>query len=254
MSVSVADADTGFAASYRRLREAQKTSFGAPAYSLLVNRPLGRVFAAAAFQVGATPNQVTAVGSVFTYAGILLVALLAPAWWVGLLVTALLVVGYALDSADGQLARLRGGGSLAGEWLDHMLDAGKAVSLHLAVLVGWFRFLPDRPQAWLLVPIGFAIASVVLFFGQLLNEQLMRVHRLRHGLPTPPKEGFSPFRTLAKLPTDYGLLCVSFLLLGLPTVFLGVYTVLAVATAGLLALSLVKWFGEMKATDRGTAS
>jgi phosphatidylglycerophosphate synthase len=246
--------DTGFGASYRRLRDAQKTSFGAPLYSLVVNRPLGRVFAAAAFQVRATPNQVTAVGSVLTYAGILLVALLAPAWWVGLLVAVLLVLGYALDSADGQLARLRGGGSLAGEWLDHMFDAGKAVGLHMAVLVGWFRFLPDRSPGWLLVPIGFAVVSVVLFFGQLLNEQLMRVHRLRHQLPTPPKQAMSPLRSVGKLPSDYGLLCVTFVLLGLPTAFLTVYTLLGVATAGLLALSLVKWFGEMKAVDRGAAS
>ena len=249
MSTTATDEDTGFSASYRRLRDAQKTSFGAPLYSLLVNRPLGRVFAAAAFQVRATPNQVTAVGSVFTYAGILLVALLAPAWWVGVLVAVLLVLGYALDSADGQLARLRGGGSLAGEWLDHMLDAGKAVSLHLAVLIGWYRFLPGREVGWLLVPIAFAIAAVVLFFGQLLNEQLMRVHRLREGIPTPPRQGASPLRSLGKLPTDYGLLCACFLLMGLPTVFLTAYTVLAAATAGLLALSLVKWFREMKAVD-----
>ena len=253
MSSTLAE-DTGFAASYRRLRDAQKTSFGAPLYSLVVNRPLGRVFAAAAFQVRATPNQVTAVGSVLTYAGILLVALLAPAWWVGVLVALLLVLGYALDSADGQLARLRGGGSLSGEWLDHMFDAGKAVGLHMAVLVGWFRFLPDRSPGWLLVPIGFAVVSVVLFFGQLLNEQLMRVHRLRHQLPTPPKQGTSPLRSIAKLPSDYGLLCVTFVLLGLPTAFLTVYTLLGAATAGLLALSLVKWFGEMKAVDRGSAA
>ena len=253
MSATLAPGDQGFAASYRRLRDAQKTSFGAPLYSLLINRPLGRVFAAAAFQTGATPNQVTAVGSVLTYAGIVLIALLEPRWWVGLLVAALLVLGYALDSADGQLARLRGGGSLSGEWLDHMFDAGKVASLHLAVLVGWFRFRSDLSAGWLLVPIAFSVVSVVLFFGQLLNEQLMRVHRLRHDLPTPSKQGASPLRSLGKLPTDYGLLCLVFVLLGLTTTFLVVYTLLAAATAALLALSLVKWFREMKAVDRETA-
>ena len=57
----------------------------------------------------------------------------------------LLVVGYAFDAADGQLARLRGGGIIAGEWLDHMVDAIKVASLHLAVLVGLYRFdaVPD---------------------------------------------------------------------------------------------------------------
>ena len=244
--------EQGFAAAYRQLREAQKTSFGAPAYSLFVNRPLGRVFAAAAYQVGLTPNQVTALGSVLTFGGIVAIALLSPAWWVGVLVALLLVVGYALDSADGQLARLRGGGSLAGEWLDHMLDAGKTVSLHLAVLVAWYRFSPDRAEGWLLVPIGFAIASVVLFFGMLLNEQLLRAYRLRHQLPTPARQGLSPVRTLLKLPTDYGLLCVGFLLLGAPAVFLGFYTLLAMAMAGLLLLSAPKWFREMSAIDAGS--
>jgi hypothetical protein len=64
----------------------------------------------------------------------------------------------------------------------------------------------------------------------------------------------SPLRSIGKLPSDYGLLCVTFVLLGLPTAFLTVYTLLGAATAGLLALSLVKWFGEMKAVDRGAAS
>ncbi len=102
----------------------------------------------------------------------------------------------------------------------------------------------------MLVPVVFVVANVVLFFGQLLNEQLMRVHRLKNGLPTPPKAGSSPLRSLAKLPTDYGLLCVTFLFLGLPTVFLALYALQALATAGLLAASLVKWFGDMKAVDR----
>ena len=43
----------------RRLRQAQKSAKGAPPYSLYINRPLGRIFAAAAYQIGLTPNQVT---------------------------------------------------------------------------------------------------------------------------------------------------------------------------------------------------
>ena len=61
--------------------------------------------------------------------------------------------GYALDSADGQVARLTGGGSLLGEWLDHMIDSTKIAALHLAVLLHACRHT-DLPAGWLLVPLG----------------------------------------------------------------------------------------------------
>ena len=51
------------------------------------------------------------------------------------------------------------------------------------------------------------------------------------------------------IPTDYGVLCVSFLLLGAPTVFFGVYTLLFAGSAGYLLLALVKWFRVMKDLD-----
>ncbi|WP_286279159.1 CDP-alcohol phosphatidyltransferase family protein [Naasia aerilata] len=97
-----------------RLRSSQKSSKGAAAYSRFVNRPLGRVLAAVAATAGLRPNQVTAISAVFTFAGIVLLATVPPSLGLGVGVTLLLLVGYALDSADGQVARLRGGGSLAG--------------------------------------------------------------------------------------------------------------------------------------------
>ncbi|MEE3703953.1 hypothetical protein V2H43_11125, partial [Pasteurella multocida] len=101
---------------HRRLASAQKGhARGAPAYSVYVNRRLGRVLAAAAFGWGWTPNRVTAVSAAHSFAALVLLLALPPAWWTGVLVAGLLVLGYAWDSADGQVARLRGGGSLAGE-------------------------------------------------------------------------------------------------------------------------------------------
>ena len=52
----------------------------------------------------------------------------------------LLASGYVMDSVDGQLARLRGSGSLSGEYLDHTVDCVKTATLHLAVLISWYRF------------------------------------------------------------------------------------------------------------------
>src|SRR5215217_2013344 len=122
------------------LAAAQKPSAGTPAYSRFVNRRIGRYLAAAAFLAGRTPNQVSVASGLCSLLGIILLATVGPNLPLAVLVTALLLLGYALDSADGQLARLRGGGSPLGEWLDHMIDCVKIVLLHSAVLISWYRF------------------------------------------------------------------------------------------------------------------
>ncbi len=227
----------------RRLSAAQKGAAGAPAYSRFVNRPLGRVFAALAFQTGLTPNAVTALSAAFTATGIALLALAPPSVPTGLAVAACLVLGYGLDAADGQLARLRGGGSPAGEWLDHMVDAAKASSLHLAVLVGWYR-AGVVDDVWLLVPLGYCVVDAVTYFGTMLNEAL----RAQHGVATRAQrtaQRVGVRRSLMTLPTDYGLLACVFVLFGVPSLFVPTYTVLFLAAAGFLALASVKWFREM---------
>ncbi len=156
-----------------------------------------------------------------------------------------LMIGYALDSADGQLARLRGGGSTSGEWLDHMIDATKISTLHLAVLVCAYRYFDFSAAGWLLIPIGFTIVAAVSFFGMILNEQLKR----GRGAPEEPVSS-SPLRSLLVLPTDYGVLCLIFLVLGAPMVFFAAYTVLFLGSAGYLALACIKWFNVMRSLDR----
>ena len=234
----------GVRATIGRLSAAQKGAQGAPAYSRFVNRTLGRVLAALAFHAGLTPNVVTGISATFTATGIGLLLLVPPSWVLGTVVAACLAVGYAFDAADGQLARLRGGGSPAGEWLDHMVDATKTSALHLAVLVNLYRFEGVGRGPWLLVPLGFCVVATVLFFGTMLNEAL----RERHGARTraqPTGERPSVLRSLLVVPTDYGLLCWLFVLLGAPALFVGAYALLFVATAGYLALACVKWFHEI---------
>jgi phosphatidylglycerophosphate synthase len=226
-----------------RLAGAQKGAAGAPAYSRFVNRPLGRFFAALAFHAGLTPNAVTGISALFTGGGIALLALAPLAWATGAAVAACLVLGYALDAADGQLARLRGGGSPAGEWLDHMVDALKIASLHVALLIGLYRS-GGADDGLLLVPLGFSVVSVVLFFATLLNEAM----RAQHGAvtrATRTAERPGTLRSVLVAPTDYGVLCLVFLLLGATGLFLAVYSVLFAATALYLALASVKWFKEM---------
>jgi hypothetical protein len=56
--------------------------------------------------------------------------------------------------------------------------------------------------------------------------------------------------SVAKLPTDYGLLCFAFVVFGLPAVFQDVYALLALANLGYLLLILPKWYREMGGLDR----
>lgn len=226
-----------------RLGGAQKgAARSAPAYSRFVNRRIGRVLAALAYRAGISPNGVTGISAIFTFTAVGLLALAPLEAWTGVAVAALLVVGYAFDSADGQVARLTGTGSSAGEWLDHMVDATKISALPLALLVGLYR--TDVADPWLLVPLVSAVTGAVLFFGMILTEQMRRAHGVRSEAVT--EGGASRLRALLVLPTDYGVLCLSFLLLGALEVFLVVYGLLTLATAGFLVLAAGKWYRELR--------
>jgi phosphatidylglycerophosphate synthase len=232
-----------------RLAGAQKHTPGAPAYSRYVNRPLGRRLAAAGYLTGLTPNIITGISAAFSFAGIAVIALVRPTWWSGIVVCLALVVGYAFDAADGQLARLRGGGSHAGEWLDHMVDAAKITALHLAVLIAAYRFFDLGSAGWLLVPIGFVLVANVMFFGMILNDLLRARQAAKTGTAIVRDRKPSLLRSLLVVPTDYGLLCAVFLLLGATTVFFTVYSLLFVANAAFMALAAVKWFRDMASLD-----
>jgi len=217
----------------------QKTVKGAPAYSRFVNRRLGRHLAAWAHRAGLTPNQVTALSALCSAVAIAGLFAFAPSWPLGIAAAALFVLGYALDSADGQLSRLRGGGSPAGEWLDHMVDSGKICLLHLAVLVCLSR--TDLATGWLVVPAGYLVVNVMWFSGLLLTQFLRQAGR--GAAPVVAKA--SVLRSLVVLPTDFGVLCLVFLVLGAPTLFLGLYGLLALANLLFLAASLVVWYRDL---------
>jgi phosphatidylglycerophosphate synthase len=172
------------------------------------------------------------------------VATVRPSLGLALAVTVLLVLGYGLDSADGQLARLRGGGSPLGEWLDHMIDSIKIVLLHSAVLISFYRFDAFSNELVLLVPLAYVCMSSVLFFGLILIDQLRR----RHGGRRDPNErGDSVVKSLLIAPTDYGVLCLVFLTFGAPSLFVVLYGALLAANLLFLAAAIAKWYREMSA-------
>ena len=242
-----------FREDYARLRHAQKSSKGAPLYSVVVNRPLGRIFAAAAHLLDLTPNQVTLVSALFTFTGIALVALAPPSLTMAICVTLALTLGYALDAADGQLARLRGGGSLTGEWLDHVIDSFKVATLHLAVLISMYRFY-DVSSRWFLVPILFTSVYVVHFFGMLLTDLLSRNAKGLFKMRAEASQDGSWMIAFLKLPTDYGLLCVTFLLFAHPPLFQWVYLALALANTAYTVLVLRSWYRRLQELDMRSRS
>jgi phosphatidylglycerophosphate synthase len=244
----------GFGAALQTLSSKQKTAKGAPAYSRFVNRKLGRVLAAACYVAGLTPNQVTLISAAFSAVAIVLLAVAEPAVWLAVAVTLCLVLGYAFDSADGQLARLRGGGSWAGEWLDHMVDCVKLPALHAAVLISWYRFFDLDGAGYLLIPLAFLVVSATLFFAMILTDQLRRLSRTVTGAAPAEPARASTVRSLLVIPTDYGLLCLAFLLLAAEQVFVLGYTLLLAGNLLFLLAAVAKWFREVGGLDPRAAA
>lgn len=220
------------------LAAAQKSRTGVSLYSRWINRPLGRVFAGAAYVVGVSPNAVTAMSALFTGLGLAILVLTPLSVGSGVAVAGLLVLGFALDSADGQVARLSGHSSAGGEWLDHVVDAGKMVLVHTAVLLAAWRFW-DGSAYWLLVPLGYQTIAVIMFSGGTLVELLER----NRGVPAVRRHP-SLLRAIALLPADYGVLAVGFVLWGTP-VFRFWYAGLTAVNGAICCALLIKWFRKL---------
>ncbi len=233
---------------WESLASAQKRKAGVSLYSRWVNRPAGRALAVVLARAGVSPNGVTGLSVLSTGAGVVVLAVGRPDLSTGVLVWFLLALGFALDSADGQVARLTGRSSPQGEWLDHVVDAGKMVAVHAAVLVSWYRFDTAPGSTWLLVPLVFQLAAVVTFVGGTLTELLKRT---RAG---GPGRAPSTLRAVALLPADYGVFCLVFLLLGAGGWFVVAYTALAAVRVLVAAAFLVRWSRELGALDDAVAA
>ncbi len=99
---------------------------GATAGARGVLAPIARALHAS----GVSANAVTAAGLVITLAGALLVALGLPA-----LALLVLLVGTLADTLDGQIARLSGGGTKLGAFLDSTFDRLSDAALSVAAVI-----------------------------------------------------------------------------------------------------------------------
>ncbi len=225
---------------YAELASAQKSGAGVPWYMRVVNRRLGRLIASAAAQGPWTPNHLTAASLGSFLAAASLICTVDPGAAMAISAVILLQLGFAFDSADGQLARLRGGGSPAGEWLDHVVDSGRHLLFHLAIVIGLYRFA-DVDEAVLLIPLAFAVVSTVRFFAQILAEQLAGRD------PIAGPDAVPRFGTWIQAPADTGVVNVVVLLWPWTTAFLWAYAVIGALNALLLVATLVRRHRELEA-------
>lgn len=236
------------------IRKAGKGKVGTPAYLRFINRPIGGWFACVGFALKLTPNIVTMLSALVSFVAIGMIALMEPTVPVAFAIAFLLLLGFALDSADGQLARLQGGGKPSGEWLDHVVDIAKISSLHLAVMVSLYRFGEIDHDVWLLVPAFFLVVNVTYYFSMMLKDKIVALSRhLQEPEPAPSaaqtgSDAAKPSglshgsvgRSMLLLPADYGVQCIIFVLLFRTQWFLIAYSTLCVCITLFAAQSWAK--------------
>lgn len=228
------------------LDAAQKPGAGVPAYTRWVNRRGARLVAALGATRGWTPNAVTGMSALASAVGMVLLVAVPPSPLLGVGVAVALATGYLLDSADGQLARLSGQSSKAGEWVDHVVDGFRSPAIHLCVAVAVVLHVPDA--RWLApVALVYALVTSGQFLSQILAEAMLR------GAGAAQRRG-GDLRSWVLLPTDPGVLCWSFLLWGTGAPFAVTYSCLAAVAVVHAAFSLRRRHRDLLAIDASAST
>lgn len=255
---TAADTSMSFGEAWATIGAAQKPGDGVPAYTRWVNRRAARVVASAAVATGVGPNAVSFISFALSLLGLgALLVLHDQTVLAGALAAVLLALGYVLDSADGQVARLTGRSSKQGEWLDHLLDAARVPAIHVTVLLvaTWSGSTLGMVTAALFVPL-----AAGQFMSQILAEQLRKDQRrapVRRWTPTDaparPADGSTRRGTLQSiflLPTDTGALCWLFLAWAWPPLFFALYALLFAVNAAHAAVSMRRRARELAGPTR----
>ena len=158
----------------------------------------------------------------------------------GVCVALLFALGYGLDSADGQVARVTGASSPAGEWLDHVVDSIRVPFVHMATLLSFLLYPAHYSftgsstfNSWIIaMPMIFTALTAGHFMSQTLAEQL----RNNRKTAAPPSGG--PLRSFINLHMDAGALCWIYIFVGFGPVFVIIYALLLLANAATALLSM----------------
>lgn len=190
-------------------------------YTRYVNRnaaiPLTYLF----WRLDLHPNTISLISSVVTHTG--LVILLALKASVPVVVSAylLLVLGYMLDSCDGQLARVSGKTSKRGELLDHSLDMVKLLTFNMTL---GYLLLMDAIAGTL----AFNMVLTAIGLNLLCQPAHFFVISLKDAILGSPQQMNAVQRVrgvgaLLRNAADYGLFMMMILLLPWAQMFLYVY-------------------------------
>lgn len=228
---------------YRNLAASQKKGAGTPAYTRFVNRHLGRLLASVLAAFNFSPNIISLISSAITITCFIIFTLLSQ---VSIIQSSALVIllyfAYALDSADGQVARLLDKQSKNGEWLDHTLDAIKIPLGHgVAILL----IIKNIPTNKLLIIFYLTIISIASanFLSGILKSKLL-------SSPTTPKHKIikgrnSVIRSFLTLPLDYGLFILIFLFSFNSEWFINIYNLWGMIFVLFSTISLLKSWQEL---------
>ncbi|SCL22170.1 CDP-alcohol phosphatidyltransferase [Micromonospora nigra] len=209
---------------------------GGGLFSESVSQWLGAVFAVVAQRLGLPPTALTITNLVLGLATSVTVVALAgpvaagdvPAWAVGLLALVGWQVAYALDCADGQLARVTGQGSAAGARVDVLCDVAAQIALVAALAATAVAQEPATPT-WL----------VAIFAGTWMVNLVTSVMQAGPNAASMVTSTSLPVR-LVKLIRDYGaVIFVAALVLAFaPALVLWVVVAFTIVNGGFLLASI----------------
>ncbi|MDG4762821.1 CDP-alcohol phosphatidyltransferase family protein [Solwaraspora sp. WMMD406] len=140
-----------------RLDDFYQANRGGGLFSETVSQRLGAVFALAGARTGLAPTVLTVTNLLLGLAASVAVIASAgavadgtvPGWLIGLVALVGWQVAYALDCADGQLARVTGQTSPAGARVDVLCDVAAQIALVTALSAVAVAQVPETP-VWLI--------------------------------------------------------------------------------------------------------
>ncbi|MEV0427614.1 CDP-alcohol phosphatidyltransferase family protein [Micromonospora sp. NPDC050495] len=209
---------------------------GGGLFSESVSQWIGAFFALLAQRAGLRPTALTLANLVLGLAASVTVIALAgpvaagtvPAWAVGLVALVGWQIAYALDCADGQLARVTGQGSAAGARVDVLCDVAAQIALVAALGATAVAQHPGTP-AWL----------VATFAGTWMVNLVTSVMQAGPNAASMVTSTSLPVR-LAKLVRDYGavILLAGLVLTVAPALALWLLVAFTIVNGGFLLASV----------------
>ncbi|MGW4464359.1 CDP-alcohol phosphatidyltransferase family protein [Micromonospora sp. NPDC004704] len=209
---------------------------GGGLFSEAFSQRLGAGFALLAYRLGLSPTALTMGNLVLGLAASVAVVALAgpvadgdvPAWVVGLIALVGWQVAYALDCADGQLARVTGRGSPAGARVDILCDVAAQIALVTALGATAVAQRPSTP-VWL----------VAAFAGTWMVNLVTSVMQAGPNHASMVTSTSLPVR-LAKLIRDYGavIFVAALVLILVPAATIWIIAAFTVVNGGFLLASI----------------